>query len=155
MATYGITDRCTGGVATASHTLTTYVPANAFDDNTGTVWIPAQTTTAGMWIKYAFAAGVFLKISKITIKNYEINRAINAFTVKGSVDDATELTLYSGNCANNTSVQTFTFTNRNNYRYIKIIIDSKYGTDYVAIVEIEMFEGIYPGGFSGGQPYIF
>ena len=148
MATYGTTERCTGGTASADSVGDGLVAANAFDDNATTRW-RANYGTFPHWIKYDFGAGVFWRISKVTVKclNYSTNTAMTDFTVQGSNNDTDYTVIYTGVHADNENVQTFTFTNKTAYRYIKINITTGVSAEKVGdIAELEMFEGIYPGG---------
>lgn len=152
MPTYGTTDRFTGGTASADSVSGGYVAANACDDNNSTNWYPSAGTPN--WWKYDFGASVAWAISKITIYSSTTGR-INAFSVAGSNNDSSYTTLYSGNHANDTNLQTFTFTNRTKYRYIKITATSHHGTG-TGITETQAFEGIYPsGGLGIGNPWVF
>ena len=161
MATYGITDRCTGGTATADSQISgNYIPAYAFDSNNNTAWV--SDNTLPHWIKYNFGAGVTWKISKVTIKSWEGGHQAHApktFTIQGSNNDSDYNILDTQTNIANWSEQetrTFSFTNRIAYRYIKINVTSTESGTQCTINEIDMFEGIYPsGGFSGGQPWIF
>jgi len=143
MAEYGVTDRLTGGTPSADSVNAGYVAANACDNNATTYWQSALAACPHWW-KYDFGAGVTWKISKVTIKGYGSSLSINAFKVQGSNNDSNWDDLHSDNCANNSDVQTFTFTNRTPYRYFRIYISSSYDAGgSVAEYEFEAFEGIY------------
>ena len=157
---YGTTDRCTGGTASADSN-NGNLPAGAVaNDAATTFWTSANTALPHYW-QYDFGAGVLWKISKITISSAADsgNIRIKDFNLQGSNDGTNWTTIYTGQMANSTNVQTFTFTNRIAYRYIRVNITSSYSAfpNYSHINEIEMFEGIYPqGGFSGvSNPWIF
>ena len=156
MPTYGTTDRCTGGTATAEYTYSTYVASNAVDDNAATMW--QQNTSATCWWKYDFGAGVSWKISKVTIQNL-LDYGVKNFTIHGSNNDTNWTLLYTGIAANNETVQAFNFTvdNKIAYRYIKITGVDVWGSPLITYKEVEMIEGIYPsgGGIGIGNPYIF
>ena len=149
MATYGTTDRFTAGGTITEDLLHegSYVPANAIDNNDATHWL-SNVSACPHWLKYDFGVGVAWTISKVTIdQNIAASRGGNAFTVNGSNDDSSYTQLYSGNLANDTNLQTFTFINRVKYRYIKIIFTSSYAGDgQVGVSEMQSFEGIYYGG---------
>jgi hypothetical protein len=55
--TVGGFDQCSGGTALASATNTGSSAANAFDNNSGTIW-DSGTTTLPQWIEYDFASNV-------------------------------------------------------------------------------------------------
>ena len=160
MATYGVTDRCTGGTASADIVNGGNAAANAFDNNESTYWErPAATALPG-WIKYDFGAGVLWAISKLSVLLYSSGSCTwRAFTVNGSNNNSDWTELASLEAANTfLGYQTFTWTNRTKYRYIKIIITTDYraGDNYCSTFEIQMFEGIYPaGGLGFGNPWMF
>jgi hypothetical protein len=141
MTDYGTTDRFTGGSITASSYYSTYVAANAVDDNASTKWHP--NTLPDSWLKYDFGAAVKWKISKVTTKSLNVGASVKNFTVNGSNNDSDYSLLYTGLAADNTNVQTFTFINKTEYRYIKIIFLDGYGAA-LEVAEIQSFEGIYP-----------
>ena len=158
---YGTTDRCTGGTPTAdSQYDVNYPPSHTFDSNDATWW--NSGVTLPHWIKYDFGAAVSWKISKVTIKSGQAaQNAISpkTFTIEGSNNDSDFDVLDTQTNLDNWSAletRTFTFTNKINYRYIKINITVTEQGSYAGANEIDMFEGIYvAGGFSGGQPWIF
>jgi len=159
MPTYGTTDRCTGGVASADSITGGYVAANACDDDAGTFWASANTAFPHWW-KYDFGAGITWRISQLTIKAGIVGTSIGIkdFTLQGSKDDSNWTVLYTGQQANNTDIQTFSFINKNLYRYcmINITTDWEAGYEMTYLNEVQMFEGIYPGGGLGiGNPWIF
>ncbi len=138
-------DKCIGGTATQSSTLTppTRSANYAFDDDSATFAQTAYQVACPSWIKYEFTTA--LAITKVTIQNYGVGQASNAFSIAGSNDDIEYTTLYTGNMANNGDVQTFTFTNPTAYKYIKITITSSYWADYChTFREIEMMIS-FPG----------
>ncbi len=150
MATYGTTDRLTGGTPTGTSGGTI---ANAVDNNVSTYWAP--TGAVPIYFKYDCGVGVNWAFSKLRAYNY-LDQGINAFNVTLSNDDSNWTTVYSGNMANNENWQDFTWTNRTKYRYININITSDYYPGSLAVYEFEAFEGIYPaGGLGIGNPYIF
>jgi hypothetical protein len=133
-------NRCTGGAATASSVVGSHTADLAFDGNTSTWWGPQDPISLPEWIKYDFGVGVSWTIAEITIKPSTANYVPNAFTVSGSNNDSAYTDLYSGNCANNTNVQTFPFSNLTKYRYIRITFTSMYGSGTsIAVAEIEMY----------------
>lgn len=147
---YGTTNRCTGGVASASSFLddnAAYNADKAFDGDVATAWI--SKTPLPAYIIYDCGAGVYWKISKVTIRAVNTANYIYApktFTMQGSIngtdftvlDTQTDLAAWTQN-----ELKTFTFTNKNIYRYIKINVTATESTTYAAIGEMQMFEGIY------------
>jgi hypothetical protein len=156
MPTYGTTDRFTaGGAITAIGEQGTQYDHLACDDNASTYWAYLALPS---WWKYDFGAGVAWKISKFTSNaRKETGAHFKDFTISGSNDDSNWTLLYTGQATNDTGVQTFTFTNRNPYRYIKIASTTEWDSSgFTQIYEFEAFEGIYPvGGLGIGNPYIF
>lgn len=143
MVDYGTTDRFTGGTPSVDSANGGFGAANAVDNNASTYWQSAFSALPHYFI-YDFGAGATWKISKVTIKPYGSGFGGKDFTVQGS--NGSYSTLYTGQCSNDSNVQTFTFTNKTAYRYIKINFSSTYetGSNSVAIYEFEAFEGIYP-----------
>ena len=154
MARYGITDRLTGGTPTANDA--TYgAVVNAVDNNEATHW---QTNTSKIpaWFKYDCGAGVIWAFGKLRCKPYGSSYGPNAFNVTSSNNDSDYTTLYTGNMANNSNWQEFTWINSIKYRYIKINITSSYEVgNSVAVYEFEAMEMIKVGGLGIGNPWIF
>ncbi len=134
MADYGVTDRCTGGTASADSEAGAQYDHLAFDDNASTYWQGLE------WIKYDFGVGISWAISKITIQNFDASNGFNGFTVHGSNNDSDYDTINTDSCAASGNVQTFLFgtDNTTKYRYVYIQQTSIYGA--LAVMEIEMFE---------------
>lgn len=140
MATYGTTDRCTGGTAFGTTYDTTNTWAKAFDDNESTYF---YGSTSPATIGYQFATA--WKISKVMFKSSETNDNPNAFTIQGSNNGTDYTTLYTGNGSGGTGFQTFTFTNRIPYLYIKMVVTTiQAAGTYCRVNEMQMYEGIYP-----------
>ena len=167
MPTYGTTDRCTGGTASADGNTASYEPAKAFDDVYSVdldCWISANTALPH-YIIYDFGAGVTWAISQVkiysAITTTQPQYLPKTFTIEGQPDGGGGYTVLDTqtNIANWTQneIRTFSFVNKTKYRYIKInITATEDNVNYVQIAEIEMFEGIYPAGGMGiGNPYIF
>ena len=149
MATYGTTDRCTGGTATADTTTGAYAASNACDDNATTFW--ASTNTAfPHWWKYDVGVGITWRICQLTIKAGIVGTKIGIkdFTLQGSLDNSNWNVVYTGQQVDNVNVQTYSFINGNYYRYYKINITTDWETSYdmTYLHEVQMFEGIYPSG---------
>jgi hypothetical protein len=142
---YGETDRCTGGTASADTFLQAgYEAAKAFDDNADSWWVSAFAACPH-WHKYDFGAGVSWRIGKITLQANFSGKGTNSFTVYGSNNDSDWTELYSDNMVDDTSVQTFTWSQATAYRYIKIISNSSYYVDgRIYEAETEMFEDLTP-----------
>jgi hypothetical protein len=144
MVDYGTTDRCTDGTPSASSIYSaTYSADKGCDDNGTTRWATGSGVAFPHWWKYDFGAAVKWRISKITITPN--SGYVKNFTVQGSNNDSTWATLYTGQHENNGSLETFTFTNKTEYRYIMINFPDNWvgGTD-LSFFEAQVFEGIYP-----------
>lgn len=142
MATY-TTDKCTGGTASASSDYGGVFPAtNGFDNNASSLW-HSSVSAFPHWIKYDFGSGVSWAIVKLTLKcqNWGDGATAKDFTLQGSSNDSTWTTVYTGQTANNTDTQTFTFTNTTAYRYYKVNITSNWrsgGETSAGLFEVEM-----------------
>ena len=145
MPTYGTTDRCTGGTASANAVYgIDHADHAVANDGNASYW---YATSGPCWWKYDFGAGVAWRISKLIMQcaNIVTKCGVKNFTVQGSNNDSDYTTLYTGITVNNNNEQTFTWTNKVSYRYIKInVIDDWDATGYALICEVQMFEGIYP-----------
>jgi len=152
MPTYGTTDRCTGGTASASTIFSaSYVAAYAFDNNAGTDWLSQNGVAMPQWLKYDFGAGVSWAISRVKIKASaaQYPYAPKTRTIQGSNNDSTWVTLdtQTNEAAWTTGLErTYDFINQVKYRYIMINITESQTSAYTGFAEVEMFEGIYPIG---------
>lgn len=81
------------------------------------------------------AAGVCIQAA--TIKNYS-PYGMNAFKIQGSANGTTWVDIYSGSCADNSNVQSFSFTLSNVYRYFRILVSTFYNPPYLMIYEITL-----------------
>ena len=138
MATYGTTDRLTGGTVTAMNSI--YNPiAYIVDNDLGTYW--GGDTQSGSWIKYDCGVGITWAFGKLRCKPV-YGYGPNAFTVNLSNNDSDYTQVYSGNMANTSGSpwQEFTWINTTKYRYIKIITTSHYHATVIEIYEIEAME---------------
>lgn len=113
----------------------------AFDDSTGTYWLPAQgSTPVGHWVKVNYGTGDNKTIEKITIQNHLTGQGIQNFILQGSTNDTTWTNVYSDTATNDPAVTTFTFSNSVEYRYYRIYCSSGYSPNTLRIKEIEMME---------------
>jgi len=128
----------TGGTATADEYYdASTAPSKAFDGSMSTYW-QVYPTTGTHWIKYDLGAGVTKIASKMTTQS--TYNQLNAFTIQGSTDNTNWDLLYSGNGANNDTLQTFTFSNSKAHRYYLITITSQYTSGNLNVYEIQMME---------------
>ncbi len=140
-------DRCTGGAASAQEHQSSYVAANAFDDDLLSLW--RNNGSIPVWIAYDFGAG-----NSKTIARYQIywQGADGGLTPKdwrfqASNDGATWTTLdtQTGQSWSSGEWKTFTIANTETYRHYRIYITANNGgaNNGVYIQEIEMLEMIY------------
>lgn len=140
------TDATGSGTASDSSHFSSYVGANAFDNNTGTGFAFASSGVP-VYLNYDFGSAKVIK--QMTIKG--IADAGDSAGVKDFVLQASNDSGYSGAVdlltsatANNTDVQTFAVTNSTAYRYYRLKCVSVWSTrTYGWIMEMEMMEG-YP-----------
>ena len=149
MATYGTTDRLTGGTASADTEYGAQVAALACDDNASTYWESTDSAFPHWW-KYDFGAGVLWRIGKLTLTCATISDGIGIknFTLQGSNDDSSYTVVYTGVTTNISTIQTFSFVNNRLFRYYKLNVtdDWETGYNYCNINEIQMFEMINQAG---------
>jgi len=118
-----------------------YAGWKAFDGNAGTYWnVVAGGPAAGSWVKVD-SGGLKIALTACTIKNYT-NQGFNAFKLRGSHNDLDWDDIYSGNCANNNTVQAFSFPNAHDYRYHMVYCVSGYNSNNLGAYEISL-SGIY------------
>ena len=127
-----------GGTATASdYYNSTYDPPKAADGNTGTWW-ETQTLNPPHWWKYQLAAAK--AVTKLRVKCGHIYGLKN-FTLDGSNDNGNWTTVYTGQAAQVTAWQDFTFANAAAYLYYRINgSDVWVSTNSFRIQEIEMYD---------------
>ena len=116
--------------------------ARACDDDTATAWNSTDTPMPHWW-KYDFG-GVGYVIEKLRIypRYYapEGGSYIKDFILQGSNNNTDWTNIYTGQQANNTNVQTYTFINANSYRYYRVYITSCYETQYPTLASVTEFE---------------
>ena len=130
----------TGGTATASSTYESAPAAKAVDDSTSTYWESNGSENPGWW-KYDLGAGVSIMANKLTLQSDPANGGeyLKDFVLSGSNNDSDWTVLTTGQHANNTSVQTFSFASVSAYRYYKLSISSNWvSTNYFIIGEITL-----------------
>lgn len=161
MATYGTTDRCTGGTPSTDSAQGSYPITNAFDNNASTNY-RSENVAFPRTVKYDFGAGASWAIAQLkmtAINGGDSTYMPRDFTIQGSNNnsDWTTLSTQSGLTWSAGEIKTFSFVNKTKYRYIKLnITANNQALPYIMIAEIEAFEIILPkGGFSGFSPYIF
>lgn len=132
-------DFLNGGVATADTTYDTYVPSRAFDNNTGTGWLSADSAFPH-WIKYDLGEGVSKKARKLRLYPQDIQ--LEDFTLEGSNDNSSWTQFVSDTATGNTEWQEWEFSNSTAYRYYRITVTSSYSEadEMAGILEIELME---------------
>lgn len=112
---------------------------NAFDNSNSTNW--SSTISAfPHWLKYDFGASSSTAVTKITVKHLiDPNNHPKSFLFQGSNDNSNWTTAYEGQFADDETLQSFTFSNSNSYRYYRIwITDNWSGSTAVNFYEMEM-----------------
>ena len=118
----------------ASNVYSVYVAQNYIDGSTGTYWQTRLTLPQYVTLT---PYGSF-PVSKIRIYNGASYRT-NAFTFQGSNDGENFDTITTGNCANATGWNEFTFDNTTPYAYYRLIIESAYTTGRLYAYELELY----------------
>ncbi len=109
----------------------------AMDRNATTVWaVPANTN---QWWKIYVPEKPL--VTALTIKNGS-PYGLNAFKFQGCDDNATWIDLYSGNCSNDSNVQSFNIPGYTPYAYLRILCVTGYTANELYVYEITM-TGIY------------
>jgi len=139
MATYG-SNVLTGGTASASAEYNaTYVASKAVDGDASTTrWATSNGALPGWW-RYDLGVGVTKTVQKVGFILNSTERT-HYFTISGSSNGTAWTMLYSGNGANNTSWQYYTFDNVNAYRYYRIDVFTIYAGSVASLSEIQMYE---------------
>ena len=135
-------DICNGGSAWCGPVAPIGDPLLAFDNDENTnCWIRGGAFIPH-WIGYDLGVGVAKIVTTLRFKVGMHNEGIDTFTFKGSNDGTNYTTLYSGNAANNSDWQEFTFANATAYRYYKIDDIWTYSPpeQYLRVYEVEMKE---------------
>jgi len=115
-------------------------------DNAGTTFESASSDWPH-WVKIDFGSGVTKQIRRTTI-NPQVpggGARVKNFQIQGSNNDSDWTTVYTGQVANSSGVQTFSFSNTTSYRYYRLYVTSNWdaGTpNRIGIVEWELIEGI-------------
>ena len=84
----------TGATFTASSSLSGYPVANAFDNNTSTIWHTDGSPTSA-WVQVQFPSAVSISAFSITPRSDQNDR-LDAFTLQASNDGSTWTTIYTG-----------------------------------------------------------
>jgi hypothetical protein len=124
-------------VVSASTEYAAEVAWKAFDGNATTNWNTyGAAVSAGQWIKLDRGAAPGPVITGCTIVNY-LNYGFNSFKVQGSNNNSDWTDIYSDAAANNTDVQTFSFSaNTTAYKYIRFLCVTGHNTNTLAVYEI-------------------
>lgn len=135
--TYG-SSILTGGTATADSEFSGSYPASG--PLTGGLWI--SNVTYPHWWKYDLSSGITKTARKLRIKmDGDILNEAKNFNYKGSNDNSTWTTIYTGVLAANGNWQDFTFSNTTAYRYYIInFLDTQTTGTYLYVYGLEMLE---------------
>lgn len=135
-------DLLSGGTASADN-VAFGAAANACD-GAADYWSTTDVSYPHWW-KYDFGAGVTKRIQRITLHEDATlgGWRMKDFILQGSNDDSDWTNIYTGQHANNTDVQTFSFSNANLYRYYRLYFAGPNwngANNYCGATEIEMME---------------
>ena len=138
-------DLCVGGIATASASWSSWVPANAFDNNITTGWHHTSYYPYPAILRYQFPTA--RRIKKYTLRtrvgtdNYQCPIT---WTFEGSNDASNWVVLDSHTNLDwgSTKYKEFTFENNNYYLYYKLNVTVNYVDDSLSIIEMEMMEEV-------------
>jgi len=137
---YG-SDFLTGGTASADSILSgSYLASYGSDDDTGTLWISANTAYPHWW-KYDLGVSVTKTVTKLRMISNSGESAIKDFVLAGSNNDSGWTDIHTGQQTDNQTWQEYTFDNSTAYRYYKVTISSTWGANtYTNVAEFEMME---------------
>ena len=125
---------------TASTTFgTTNISSRAFDDSISTFW---ETRTAGnQWIQCELREAI--PVNKFRLYSGAANR-IRAYNLQGSNNGIDFVELWTGENANATQWNEYTFTNTTAYKYYRWNITSRWSTN-IYVYELELYADIPVG----------
>lgn len=135
---YGV-NLCTGGTATASDQYSAlYDPPKGADGNQGSWW--ESTGNPPHWWKYQFTAAKAVTKARLLLGH---TLGLKDFTIDGSNDNTNWTTVYTGQAAQSTAWQEFTFTNATAYLYMRLNGTTVWvATNSFRFVEVEMMESL-------------
>jgi hypothetical protein len=137
-----------GGTATASSTLTIYVPSNAFDNSGATFWSSQSPSVYPEWLKFDFGAGTSHTVSayNLTARTTPTVNSPKDWKFLGSTDATNWIVLDNRTNIAFTSGQTKIFdkftsaVNISSFRYYRIHITNVIsGADTAQIAEEELW----------------
>ncbi len=136
-------DRCTGGTASASSSLSGYSPALAFDDSASTGWASSSQTG---WLMYDFGAGMRVNATQYTVLGYLYSGVFtcpSAWTFEGSNDNASWTVLDTRSGQSTSLKRTYAVTgNSTYYRFYRLNITGVYpAVGYLGVAELEIMGG--------------
>ena len=133
-------DLCTGGTAIESGHYSTYVPANLFDDDTGTQWISDLIGSANdnvTYIGYDFGAGNDKHIRRFKIKQTASQEA-SEVKVRYSDDNSSWTVLQTVALTQDSDWHTHDLSSSATHRYWSLLCTSAKASVYWQVAEIEM-----------------
>lgn len=110
---------------------TTYYPWQAFDNNSSTLWLCRGVG----YIQYDFGVGKAISINRVDVVPHNYQGAyIKDFDIKASNDGVNFETLFSGQHANNTNLESYYIAGSTKYRYVRLYANTHWtsGQDYGA-----------------------
>jgi len=135
----------TGGTASAESSHASFPPANAFDENTATDWVTADSVLTS-WLKYDLGVGQSHTLAKyvITFRNHpDTSQSPRDWTFQGSNNDSDWDTLDTQVDQTFTQAEekSYTFANSTAYRYYRLDITENNGSvSYLGLAELEGME---------------
>lgn len=133
-----ISDNAGSVIDSSSQASQSYRPEYAFDSNISTAWRTQANSTMNQSIKLALPGNQPTKIYAVTLEP-DSPYSPKDFEVKVSTTTGEEnafTTVYTGTAAQSNESQTFVFNDLTDAKYVKIIFNNGYRTDYIALREI-------------------
>ncbi len=143
---YAYTADLSGGMTFSSDSeySGSHLDDNAFDNSAATGWASLDVAMPH-WISVDFGSGVTKTIRKLTLHppEYGLGARVKDFTLDASADGSSWTTIYTGQCSDSATAQTFLFANALARRYWRVTVTSSWDTgspNIAHILEIEMME---------------
>lgn len=146
-------DLTSGGTAIESGHASTYVPANAFDNNGSTYWASSATgagISGSAWIGYDFGAGTTKKVVAFTITQQSAGQAITSAKLQYSDDGSnwndTETFTLTADTSKYYKALTTTYGTAAAHRYWRLLANANTASGSWQIFEIEFLDGTGTAG---------
>jgi PKD repeat protein len=144
-----------GGVrAATSQNSYSFVPQNALDGNTGTLWLTGQNLVTNQSIKVALDGGGLHTLYGVRVNTYSNvgPRDVEVRVSSTTSDDAAFATVYTGTLAQTDGSQELSFGTLVPARYVQFVWKTGYYSGYIGVREVEVLEAPESGsalvGFS-------